>query len=336
MKLNFIHSKRNIESWPSWDIVYEWEDIFAKELNLKILRYSWVKNAFLNLVFNKRTKNFIKYKFIQTHQKSYDLAFLMSISNAKYFYKSKKVIPIIIDVWGHEISEFIYLFRKSKIIFVTSFDVYKKLQSSTISDKVHYIPLSISDIWYKNHEYVSRDIDVLQLGRKNIVLHDYALKLFIENTSLNYVYQERIKGDLHYISTTKGDLGVYNDRAKYMELLKSSKISIVSPPGIEDNKNTFGMNPVTPRFYESAINYCHMIGRYPLNNDFTKNGIQSVCHNVDSYEDFKEQVYTLINLDNSKLRNKYENFIQEHLTTNVVKLFKEEILKYESIGGGKN
>lgn len=27
-----IRTQRNYQTWPSWDLVYEWEDVLAKEL----------------------------------------------------------------------------------------------------------------------------------------------------------------------------------------------------------------------------------------------------------------------------------------------------------------
>ena len=32
-----ILTVRNIQDWPSWDLVYEWEDVLSKEMEIPLL-----------------------------------------------------------------------------------------------------------------------------------------------------------------------------------------------------------------------------------------------------------------------------------------------------------
>lgn len=32
-----ILTVRNIQDWPSWDLVYEWEDVLSKEMKIPLL-----------------------------------------------------------------------------------------------------------------------------------------------------------------------------------------------------------------------------------------------------------------------------------------------------------
>lgn len=80
-----------------------------------------------------------------------------------------------------------------------------------------------------------------------------------------YVYTKKENGINVYYSTKQG---ILNDktgtRQEFINFLSSAKISLLSAPGIDgsDNNCTGGFNPVTPRFYESAVQYCYMVGRF--------------------------------------------------------------------------
>ena len=95
-----------------------------------------------------------------------------------------------------------------------------------------------------------------------------------EHPDVEYVYQSN-NGSLTYISTTRGNLGKFDKRNEYVELLKSCRISLVSTPGMDKSRTDFGnVDFFTPRFFESAAFYCHMLGRYIENKeaDFRKKG----------------------------------------------------------------
>ncbi len=37
LKLEAIYTNRYFETWPSWQIIYEWEDVISKELALDLI-----------------------------------------------------------------------------------------------------------------------------------------------------------------------------------------------------------------------------------------------------------------------------------------------------------
>lgn len=158
-----------------------------------------------------------------------------------------------------------------------------------------------------------KDIDVIQLGRKNNKLHEYMLRYCKSHPEIQYVYQSA-DGSLTYI-TTKGDnLGRFDKRSKYMEMLGRCKISLVSTPGCDNSRNWGGIDFFTPRFYESAAMYCHMIGRYTDNKEAEQIGVKMICSNIDGYEMFEEQINKCLSIDNKVCVDAYKEFLYSNCT----------------------
>lgn len=111
---------------------------------------------------------------------------------------------------------------------------------------------------------------MIQFGRKNPVLHSYMLKYCKLYPNVEYVYQTS-DGSLTYTSTTRGNIGKFDNRPEYMQMIAKSKVSLVSTLGIDKSKNMGGIDFFTPRFYESAAYYCHLIGRYTMNDEEINN-----------------------------------------------------------------
>jgi hypothetical protein len=107
---------------------------------------------------------------------------------------------------------------------------------------------------------------------------------------------------------------VFKKRADFIGLLKRSRISLVSAPGLDDDKiRTGGFSPVTPRFLESASCGCHLIGLYPQNADFEYYGIKEICNAVASFDEFKKVTLDYLNKTNPP---DFTQFLEKHLTSN--------------------
>ena len=310
MSLSGIYTIRNFEKWPSWQCVYEWEEDFSSQLGVRLIYVNEVRYKFLS-IYRKlyRVTNMLPIKGKQKiSADNLMLAFLMDPYLVINF-SGKNIVPIIIDFWAHQLDDFERLFKKFEIVFVTSLQIKEMLKERMKGAvRIEYIPLPISRRW-KRQLNDNKSIDIIQIGRKNNLLHEYALRLTNEFPGIEYVYQENINGQLHYSSTKRGVIGNFHRREDYMRLLHDSKISLVSSPGIDSGKETGDINPITPRFTESMINYCYLIGRYSDNLDFTYWKIHDYCPNVNSYEEFKYHALKYLNLPFSKV-DEYDKFLE--------------------------
>jgi hypothetical protein len=267
-------------------------------------------NYLLKLIEKKSSKK--NPVLLNRKNQSKSIAFILDL-NSTIFFKNRNIIPIFLDVWGNQIELLLEVTKYIEVFFVTSLEVFNLIRD--MRRGVYYIPLSVSDKWIINDVPV-KDIDVIQIGRKNNVLHEYMMKYLEKFSEVNYIYQDFIDGEKTYISTKFGNINYLKNREEYMNLIKRSKVSLVSSPGIDDSRKTYGIDFITPRFYESAINYSYMIGRYNNNSETEYLNLSKVCDNVKSYSQFEQLLETYLSNEEFEKKKEYDLFIKKNLTSN--------------------
>ena len=133
-----IKSIRNIrQGTRSWDIVFEWEDVFSQSLKLPIIcknRYvSKIKCLLANVGLQKLFNRW-------GCRKNLYLEFVSNVKLVRHSWFDSNIIPIIIDFWyvGQEISDFIQYFNKVPLVIVTNREVYCILQKHDCPFNVEY------------------------------------------------------------------------------------------------------------------------------------------------------------------------------------------------------
>ncbi|MFH0734326.1 MAG: hypothetical protein V1773_05915 [bacterium] len=308
-KIKSVVTCREYVKHPSYHIVFEWEDVFKELLNVNFESKNILKQFYFNkftggLLSNLKTKKFA----IKDELK---ILFLMNATYARYMFDKGSYLPIIIDFWKQDES-FLTSFPKDTFFLINNLEGVNLLRSKGFT-KCFYFPLSISDK-YLNKTIPPKTIDVIQIGRKNQMLTNYMQKFLIENPNIEYLEQKFIDNKFYYVSSKSNKLFDANDRKKYMELVGKSKISLVSSPGCDSIDRTGGFDPLTPRFLESAIQYCSMLGRYSNNDDFNNLKISSVCENIKSYEQFEFSLSKRLKEDFEQ-KEVYDTFINNNLTS---------------------
>jgi hypothetical protein len=210
---------------------------------------------------------------------------------------------------------FCRIFSKSKLVYLSSLEAVNEVEKITVKKlQVRFLPLSISDI-YKTDVVPEKQIDIIQIGRANPVFDAYVTQLLNKYPNLNYVCKKLVGDKYYWFSSIWGDLGEMSTRHEYMNLLSKCKISLVSSPGMDNAINTGKFDPVTPRFFESAVNLCHMLGRYPVNADYTYFKIPEICKNISDYAQFEQEVMNLLLSSTSALTDYYKDFLDSNYTS---------------------
>lgn len=313
-----IITERNSSDMYYHQITYEWEDIFSEQLSIELKDSGMYRNS-KGLDIIKEILS-CPFKF-QITKDNWNLAFVMFV-RMSHRYKFKNVIPIYLDVHRRWVDKIISDTVRLPLFFVTSYDIYKIIQGRIKDERCVYIPLSISDIYYDIKKTLNKDIDVVQLGRKNMILHNYMKEYCQKNREINYVYMENGV----YVSTVGMAVNGLVSRKEYMDLLRRAKISLVSSPCVDKEKDFGeGVDFITPRFYESAVEYCHMAGRYTDNYESQVLNISSVCPNIDTKEEFFELIDKYLDLPNKRNVELYDDFIKSHLTSNIAQRVREKL-----------
>lgn len=285
--LEQVDSLRGFHHTPSYQIFYEFEEDVANYLKIPVFEFSSKRAKFFKAIYKLPFRQALP---VNPFKKMSFFVMMNPDFHRFYLYK-KKTIPYIIDYWAkYGIEKFNKDFKAFPWIYIYSWDSMEYLQNNGCTLPLKHLQLSISDRWY--HQYfdkkIEKDIDIIQIGRKNHLLEKFIFEFIEKYPQYNYVHRKLIDGKNIYYSTKEGVIGTLDTRADYFELLSRAKISIVSTPGLDGDQKTGGINPVTARVLESAACKCHMIGRFVENNEFHKFEIAKAVHNIQSYEEFEQ------------------------------------------------
>lgn len=309
-----VYSNRSL-NLVSYQVIHEWEDILCSELDVPLVNKNEFVGEIARYLYNKKTYNYINNSLKYTNTDRTNIAFMMCIQDSRYFIGKNNVLPILIDFWEYEVELFCRIFKKSKMVYLSSLEAViavNKIKGT--KPQVRFLPMSISDI-YKTDVVPEKQIDIIQIGRANPVFDAYIYQLLRKYPNLNYVCKKLVGDKFYWFSSVWGELGEMNTRYEYMSLLSKCKISLVSSPGMDNVRNTGKFDPVTPRFFESAVNLCHMLGRYTVNADYTYFKIPEICKNISDYEQFEQEVMSLRLSSPSALTDYYKDFLDSNYTS---------------------
>ncbi|MFZ4855268.1 MAG: hypothetical protein ACOYL3_02630 [Desulfuromonadaceae bacterium] len=249
-------------------MIHEWEDAFSEALHIP--HVSCDQMDFGNQKYG---------------QSNLHLIFIPVAGQIKEYLSYPQLIPVVMDLWAHDIPEFIPYIIKFKFFFVTSLEAFLALKSIGIQH-VAYLPYSVPDIYVTN-SVPHKDLDIIQFGRTNPLLDSY-MKIFLNKfPETNYVTTRHHNNSIYFHSTRDGMLFESNSRQRFMDMLSRSTISLVSTAGMDGSRETGGYNTVSPRFYESIAGCCRLIGRFPHSEEFAALGVDAIAERVDSYEEFE-------------------------------------------------
>jgi len=282
MKLQQIITTRNYNNWPSWDLVFEWEDIIKSKLQLDF----YYDRKLMNNRYIKKIPFFNN--LLQTNKFSF--LFEMSVGRSNNRNNKKNIVPCIIDFFltKEQLPSFYKRYDKNSIVLVSSKEVYDFLKSVDCPINIGHFPLSISDVYRISEDTAfDKKYDLVIMGRTNPVLLEFMNKYSATHPHFRYVYRVLKDGVFNYYTSDGEMLGDICTREKYIQLMRSAKVGFYSTPGIDGGeKRTNGFNQVTPRFLELVASQCHIISRYPKNSDTDYYNLSRFGKSVETYEEF--------------------------------------------------
>ena len=311
MELKKIITRRELETWPSWDLVFEWEDIISHYLNLDLISDKRIR-------YNNYYKKLPLFLDILKPNKC-SLVFEMKPQLINNRNNIKQIIPYIIDFYlkgKTDLQLFYSSYNKCPFVIISSFEVYNYLQQVSCPLHCIHLALSISDRYKINtNTRFEKPYDIVLMGRQNKVLLSYLEKyLGRSHQKILYIYRKQEGERFNYYSSDGEKIGDINTREKYITLLRKSKICFFSTPGIDGGeKRTNGFNQVTPRFLEFVSAGCHIIARYKQNADTDYFELSKFSPSVESFEDFEIMMDKCLNTEVDM--DFYSNYLKKHYTS---------------------
>lgn len=325
--LKAILSQRAYTNYPSFKIVYEWEDILAKGLNVPILQEGSFKFKFF--------RRFEKYGLVElyhslVHKHDLKLRFVMQAKKEKQCALDCNTIPVIIDFWLEEkdLESFYAAYKHCPLVLVTSAEVVEFLKKYNCPLPIEHWPLSYPDIYKMDVAEMKEKIyDFCIFGRPNPffirLLDEYCAK----HPDFTYIHSEGTEKQRSFVDHTGKVIMVDTGRKSYLNMISKTKISCYTTPGIDESKTITGrFNQVTPRLFEMLTNGCSVIGHYPDNADTRYYELSSIIPNVDIYDEFEYALNVLRAkpLDFSKIAA----YMERHYTSTRVDMLKKILKKY--------
>jgi hypothetical protein len=311
MRIANILSTRAYELSPPFHLIYEWEDDLATALGVPVIDAKTpLRKAFINRytkpVYNKLSSQLLDYinnrleKVRATVQdaEAYSLAHELYPAREPNFTTAAKTIPLLIDLWKPPTpagaQDFGRTYRRCPLVLISSLEALQYMQEHKCPLNLAHLALSLSDRYrlLPDTRY-EKKYDILLAGRLNIrtnqVLRDYLEEYVRQHPETEYLYQQEIDGEYYYASNKTGLVGKFQSREDYIGLLRASRISFYSTPGIDGGEiRTGGFNPVTPRYLELLAAQCLLLGKYPDNAETRYYELNKVCPNITSYEEFAQ------------------------------------------------
>lgn len=331
MQIKTIYTDRYFQRWPSWDLVFEWEDIFKEHLKLNLTdsRKATITTKFIDRALSSlsRRLHLPHHKLLAIADsiipKPKSLYFEMFPQSTFGFTASSNTIPIIIDFWKTQDLDLFYnTYKQCKLILISSKEAYDYLKVNDCKLNIVHFPLSISDKYRIDLTNVSdKRYDVILAGRTSPVLHSYLLEFEKKYPGIEYLIAKHIDNQLYYESNKTGIIGNFHKREDYINLLRSSKAALYSTPGIDGGQDrTGGFSPVTPRLFELATAGCSIIARYSENTDTDYFKLNSFFPSANDYSLFEQQLRAALNSDVKQVLDYNETFLSQHYTSKRIHL----------------
>jgi len=328
MKITNIISERRYKTAPSFNTVFEWEDVIARDYPLNLVEESILTKKIYSLIRKLKLVNF--YHFFLPNKRNKSLRFIMKALPEKTCILNKNVIPVIIDFWlqTEDLDAFYNAYKNSPKVLVTSAEIVEFLKQHNCPLPIEHWPLSLPDKYkITKKESFLKEYELCFIGRPNPFFEKMLRRYENENPDFIYVKSNGTEKNREYI-TNKGEfIGKDTGRDSYWEIIRKTKITCYSTPGIDDAKlSSNKFNQVTPRLFEMLAGGCYVIGRYPDNADTRFYEIEDLIPNVNNYTDFKRILEKYRIAEQQKPSN-CVSFLDNHYTSKRVPILKQILTK---------
>ncbi len=179
----------------------------------------------------------------------------MGFSESKTFPFSywNEMIPYCFDCWPNGYERWTAFFKRHRVrmAFFTARQNAQYFASALPDMKSVWLPEATDPFEYDaSIPWHQRDIEVLELGRKNDLFHDRIVGPLVK------------AGRQHLFERVKGEI-IFPDRTGLIAGLARSKISVCFPSSQTHPERSGTLETVTLRYFESIASKCLIVGHAP-------------------------------------------------------------------------
>lgn len=289
-------------------IIYEWENVISKELNIPITSRS---------LFQRAANHFgIPLNLVSTFRNS-----LYFMTNAEYndvTFNKKNIVPFIIDFFlkDNQLQHFYSMHSRNKVVLLSSPFDYEYLSEKNCPIPISLMAYSLSDKYAIEGKMFDKKYDIVLTGRQDPLLYSFFKEYINKHPNVSYVKRgKECDGgkDSRYYLNGKELIGEIPTREQYMALLSQAKVSLYGTQGYIKNDFTTGFYHVTPRFLEIVACGCHVLAHYPDCPDSRYYQLSDFSPSIESYDAFEHYMDKALNspIDISN----YSTYLKQHYTS---------------------
>lgn len=313
MELMQIYTKRyRVGQNYAQPIIYEWEDVIAKELNIPIFQYPSLYKIINKAGIHTSLVGPFKdtFRFV-TNGRDYDEPM-----------NNKHIIPCVIDFFekGNQLQEFYSKHSKNKVVLLSSPFDYEYLKENNCPINIGLFAYSISDKYSFSENKQEKKYDVVLTGRQDPLLYSYFKQYINNHPDVTYVKRgkdlenDKMKTKKYYLNGREC-LGTVESRDDFMKLQAQGRVTLYGVQGYVDGF-TKGFYHITPHFLEIIACGCHVLAHYPMG----KEGIDAQYYefdkfspSIETYEEFETAMDKALNTEVDK--NLYSSYLKKHYTS---------------------
>lgn len=332
MKLESILTDRDHETRSFYQIVFEWEEDFSRELKLPLRprqpgseRHKLLRGLVGKYHLYRPLQWLDQLKGKRGKAVYFDMGPRWTYNNAT----TSTVVPILIDFWKYiDIPRFTKVYRNCPLVCISSLEAFRHLKESGCPLPLAWLPLSLPDKYrIEISKPFAKDIDIVSVGRSNPVLQGFLDRFLERHPGVSYVIQRFENGRAFYGVRGVAQPEGLESREGYLQLIRRSRVSFYATPGIDGGESrTGGFNPVTPRLFELLYAGCRLVGRYPDTEETRFFELEQVCPTVEDYDQFEQRVEGYLAEKEQPLRFN-DHYLQKHYTSKRARQFQELLTK---------
>lgn len=319
MKIEKILTKRTNSGNYAQPIIYEWEDVMAKEFNATIDGY----HSFYRLVNHFNIHNSLlgpskdTFRFVN-NGRDYDEPM-----------NNKHVVPCIIDFFekGEQLQEFYKKHSGNKLVLLSSPFDYHYLKANNCPLNIYPFPYSLSDKWAITDKKVEKKYDIVLTGRQDPLLYSFFKEYVRKHPDVIYVkrgqdLENDSKKTKEYYVNGKECIGAIDTREEFMQLQAQGKATLYGVQGYLEGF-TKGFYHMTPHFLEIIACGCHVMAHYPTGEE----GVDPQYYEFDKFSPSIETYEAFESAMNKALCTEvdydmYSSYLKKHYTSSRVKELK--------------
>ena len=313
MNLKQIYTRRNkLGQNYAQPIIYEWEDIIAKELDIPVVDYPsfyrMTNKLDIHAPFLGPSKN--TFRFV-TNGRDYDEPM-----------NNKHIIPCIIDFFEHknQLQEFYSKHSRNKMVLLSSPFDYEYLKENNCPLKIGLFAYSLSDKYTFSRERQEKKYDIVLTGRQDPLLYSFFKEYINRHPDVTYVKRgQGLDNDINktkeYYLNGNEILGTIESRDDFMKLQAQGRVTLYGVQGYLDG-HTKGFYHMTPHFLEIIACGCHVLCRYPVG----KEGVDARYYefdkfspSIETYEEFESAMDRALSAEVDV--NMYSSYLKKHYTS---------------------